>query len=121
MNRIAENIDKFKNPSIHNTDSKLEVERWIAEYCTDSNIVKFISHVKNIITLKFFLANGVYLIDIIHPDNYPNDKIGFKCKERLMSGIKFLTFMNKINEKFENKTLSIDRVLTYILNQFINI
>ena len=120
-NNPKNNLSKFQTqlPVKECIDIDNEINTWVNKN-TEINI-KFDGHEDNNIMLTMTSGNNNHIIKITYPKNYPKNKKGFTCQEIPTPNIMPLNFIPKANEKFEDKILSIDRVLTYLSNTFITI
>ena len=101
-----------------NSSASQEINDWIS--VNKDNNVKIISHNTdtNIIMMSMMYGKN-HIIEIIYPEEYPEVKRGFGCREISIPGIIPLSFISKANEQFDNKNLSITRVITHLATTFL--
>src|SRR5271154_6955012 len=64
--------------------------------------------------------NDRHVVDIKIPMNYPNNKNGFACIERIIPGIEQFKFLKTLNKKMVGKRLSLNKILSTIINALHN-
>ncbi|AYV85775.1 MAG: ubiquitin-conjugating enzyme E2 [Satyrvirus sp.] len=115
-NTPKNNSLKFQNIVKDKKTAKEELDDWISKN-TDSD-VKFVSYDENIITLSMGIGDKNHIIEIVHPKSYPNIKKGFSCREISVIGLAPLNIIPKIKEQFDDKILSVERVLSHLVSMF---
>ena len=121
-NNPRNNLYKFQTKNIimqpvDNFDVSKEIENWVQQNSNPD--IKIESHHENRIILLITYGKDCHKIEITYPKAYPRVKKGFTCREIHSQNIHTpLTFISKVDEKFEDKILSIERVLKYLVNTF---
>lgn len=110
------NSTKFQNQAKEDKNAKIEIDEWFNKN-KDADI-QLISHIENKFVLSMVHDGKKHIIEIVYPKSYPEVKKGFSCKEQLSPGGFALNFISKANEQFENKVLSIERVITHLAKTF---
>lgn len=104
------------NDSYVNKIIESQVNDWIAK--NKDKYIKLVFVRKNIISISMEFDNYKHIIEISCPNNYPMNKKGFSCREIRTSNVVPLNFIPLVNKRFENKKLSIEKVLTYLADIF---
>lgn len=114
-NFLQKNSNKFEIPKNIKT-ANMEINEWFDK--NKNNDIKLAGCVANKFTMLMTHGNATHKIEIEYPLHYPTNKKGFACKEISTANTTPLNFIKKANEQFENKTLSIERVITHLANTF---
>jgi ubiquitin-protein ligase len=114
-NNSGQNANKFQNQPKSDKIAVTEINDWYNKNKDTDIKIKICEGNKFILSLTH---NGEHLIEITYPKSYPENKKGFACKEILTDGITPIKFIKKANDQFENKILSIERVIDHLVNAF---
>ena len=119
MSKFQSNTDRSRTNSQEKSaiDINKEITAWVSKN-EDPNVV-IESHQDNNIYLSMTLDHK-HSIKLTYPKFYPKTMKGFRCCEIPSAGIAPLKFISQVDEKFEDKALTIDRVLTYLAKNFTN-
>ncbi|XWV24768.1 ubiquitin-conjugating enzyme E2 [Tupanvirus deep ocean] len=115
-NSLKQNSVKFQNTTtVKATSATSEINEWSSK--NNDPDIKIKSHDGNKIILA--MTHGAeHLVEITYPKSYPQIKKGFSCREIITDGITPIKFVKTANEQFENKTLSIERVIKHLATTF---
>ncbi|MEM3062534.1 MAG: ubiquitin-conjugating enzyme E2 [Nitrososphaerota archaeon] len=116
-NNQKETIKKGESRMSTEEIIEFHVSKWFAEENKDKDI-DLVSIRKNIISISMEFSGQKHIIEISCPKNYPVNKKGFSCTEVETPKVVPLNFISLASKRFDNKKLSIGRVLTYLADIF---